>query len=38
MRSRAVLAEHAKLRGIVKEWRTQDGERQERTHIIWGNP
>ena len=32
------LAEHAKLLGIVKRWRTQHRERQQLESIIWGDP
>jgi hypothetical protein len=34
----AFLAEHAKLLGIVKRWRTQHRERQQRDCLIWGEP
>jgi hypothetical protein len=34
----AFLAEQAKRLGIVKRWRKQHRERQEREAIIWGDP
>jgi Transposase DDE domain len=34
----AFLAEHAKLLGIVKRWRKQHRERQQRDCLIWGEP
>jgi hypothetical protein len=33
-----LLAEHAKLLGIVKRWRKQHRERQQMEAIIWGDP
>jgi hypothetical protein len=34
----ALLAEHAKLLGLVKRQRKQHRERQELESIIWGDP
>jgi hypothetical protein len=32
------LAEHAKLLGLVKRWRTPHRERQQLEYLIWGDP
>jgi hypothetical protein len=33
-----LLAEHAKLLGIVKRWRKHHRERQQLEYLIWGDP